>query len=138
LRLPAWAGYALFSGGYFLLGRVGYTLLDPATRVACWWPPNGLYLAALLLVPRRRWPLVVLAALPAAVLGSLLRGRSLDIALWFFAGNTAGTLLGAWLVQRHAGPRPLVSSVRGVFAITVLPALSAAPPRACPDRSARR
>jgi PAS domain S-box-containing protein len=126
LPLPAWAGYALFSVGYFLLGRAGYLLLDPATHVAVWWPPNGLYLAALLLVPRRRWPLVVLAALPAAVAGSLLRGRSLDLALWFFAGNSAGTLLGAWLVQRHAGPRPSVSTVRGAFAVTALPAAAAA------------
>jgi PAS domain S-box-containing protein len=126
LRVPAWAGYALFSGGYFLLGRLGYLLLDPATRVAYWWPPNGLYLAALLLVPLRRWPLVVLAALPAAVAGSLLRGRSLELSLWFFAGNSAGTLLGAWLVLRHAGPRPSVSTVRGAFAITALPAAAAA------------
>ena len=125
-RLPPWAGYALLGGGYFVLAELGYLLLDPESGVAVWWPPSGLYLAALILAPRRRWPRVVAAMLPAALLASLLRGRTPALAAWFFAGNTLEALAGAWLVLRAAGPRPSASTVRGAFALASLPAVAAA------------
>ncbi|HSN92739.1 MAG TPA: MASE1 domain-containing protein [Anaeromyxobacteraceae bacterium] len=125
LRLPPWAAYPLLAAGYFLFARLGYLLLDPDTRIAVWWPPSGLYLAALLLLPRRRWPLAVAAILPAAVIGSLLRGRTPSLALWFFSGNTLEAVAGAWLVLRLGGPRPSPSTVRGALALATLPALAA-------------
>ncbi len=125
-RLPPWAGYALLAGGYFVLAELGYLLLDPESGVAVWWPPSGLYLAALILAPRRRWPLVVAAMFPAALLASVLRGRTPGLAAWFFAGNTLEALAGAWLVLRAAGPRPSAFTVRGAFALASLPALAAA------------
>jgi PAS domain S-box-containing protein len=100
-------------------------MLDPASRIAVWWPPSGLYLAALLLLPRRRWPLAAAAILPAAVLGSLLSGRPAGLALWFFLGNTLEAAAGAWLVARSTGPGPSPSTVRGAVALTLLPPLAA-------------
>lgn len=109
-----------------MLARVGYLLLDPASGLAVFWPPAGLYLAALVIEPRRRWPGIVAAVLPAAVLGSVLAGRSLEVALWLFAGNTVEAIMGASLVVRLGGPRPGVSSVREALALVALPAAAGA------------
>jgi integral membrane sensor domain MASE1 len=49
----------LFAVAFFALGRVGYLLVDHPGGSALFWPPNGLFLAALLLAPRRRWPLLI-------------------------------------------------------------------------------
>jgi PAS domain S-box-containing protein len=93
--------------------------------MAVLWPPSGLLLAALLLAPRRRWAHVVLAALPAAVLASVLRGRAPPLALGYFAGNALEAVAGAWLVLRFAGPRPSPATVRGALALATLPAAAA-------------
>ena len=125
-RLPAWAPYAILACGHLLLAQLGYLLVDPETGVAAWWPPSGLYLAALILAPRRRWIGVVGAMLPAALLGSALGGRSPGVGAGFFAGNTLVALASAALVLRAAGLRPSASTVRGAFALAVAPALAAA------------
>jgi PAS domain S-box-containing protein len=103
---------------------VGYLLLDPKSRMALWWPPAGLYVAALLLVEPRRWKWLVAAGLPASVLGSLLAGRTPGLALALFAGNTVQALAAAWLVRRLAGPRASPSTVGGALALMLLPPLA--------------
>ncbi len=123
-RLPPGTGYLALAAGYFLLAQLGFQLVDPGTGMAAWWPPNGLYLAALLLVPARRWPLVILSAALPALLASVLHGRTPALSAVFFAGNSLEALAGAWLVRRFAGRESAVSTVRGALALTVLPALA--------------
>ena len=113
------AGFAV---AYFLLGRLGYLLVDHPGGSAVFWPPNGLYLAALLLAPRRRWPAYLAAALVASTTSSLIYGRPLGVALGYFAGNTAEVLSGAWLAPLVAGGRPRTGSVRGLAALVLVPA----------------
>jgi len=92
--------------------------------MALWWPPAGLYLATLLLLPARRWPWIVAAGLAASLAGSLLAGRPPGLALALYAGNTVEVLAAAWLVRRLAGPRPSPATVRGAIALVLLPALA--------------
>jgi PAS domain S-box-containing protein len=125
-RIPAWAGYASFAAAYLVFAAAGHLLLDHASGMAVWWPPTGLYMAALLLAGPGRWPAVVAVALPASLAACSLDGRPLGVGLSLFAGNTAEAIAGAWLVRRFGGPRPTVSTVRGALAITILPALAGA------------
>ncbi len=118
--MPAWAGYASFALAYLVTAVAGNLLLDHATEMAVWWPPAGLYLAALLIAPSRTVVIMALA-LPASLAASFLDGQSLAFGASLFAGNTAQAVLGAWLVRRFAAPQATVSTIRGAVAITVLP-----------------
>src|SRR6187401_1099429 len=53
---------------YFLGSLLGLSLPFPGTEISVYWPPNAILLAALLATPRRRWPVYLLAVLPAHVL----------------------------------------------------------------------
>src|SRR5262245_25376500 len=53
------------SAGYYLGCLLGLMLRLPPATPSVLWPPNAFLTAILLLVPPRRWPLVLLAALPA-------------------------------------------------------------------------
>src|SRR6187551_3019133 len=50
---------------YFLGAQLGLQLRLPGATPSVLWPPNALLTSALLLVPRRHWPVMILAALPA-------------------------------------------------------------------------
>jgi len=71
--------------------------------IAIFWLPNGILLAALLLVPRRDWPLYLLAAVTAEIAADLPT-FTLAQALGFAAVNLFECLLAAWLLQRVARP----------------------------------
>jgi PAS domain S-box-containing protein len=121
--LPPASGWIALAAAYAALTGVGYLLLDPATGMALWWPPIGLLLATLLVLPPRRWPVAIAVVLPVAVGASLLRGRSPGMALWLIAGNLAEALAAVWVIRLVAGVRPLVSTVRGALAVGTVPAI---------------
>jgi PAS domain S-box-containing protein len=121
-RLPPWSGWAAFAAAYLALTGLGYLLVDPATNMAVWWPPIGLLLAALLVLPPRRWPLAIALGAPLAVGASLLRGRPPGLAVTLMAGNFAQAVVEAWVIRLVAGSPPRVSSVRGALAVGTIPA----------------
>src|SRR2546423_7308632 len=55
----------LVLAGYYLGSQLGFALTPPRHAIATFWPPNAILLAALLLVPRRMWWILILAVLPA-------------------------------------------------------------------------
>jgi diguanylate cyclase (GGDEF)-like protein len=71
--------------------------------ISIFWLPNGILLAALLLAPRRDWPLYLLAAVAAEIVADLPT-FTLAQALGFAAVNLFECLLAAWLLQRVARP----------------------------------
>ena len=83
---------------YFLGSLLGLSARFPSTQISAIWPPNAILLAVLLLVPRRRWWIYLLAALPAHILAQTLRDIPLQIVLINFAGNTGEALLGAMAI----------------------------------------
>ncbi len=122
-RLPPWSGWVAFAAAYLALTGLGYLLLDPSTRMAVVWPPIGLLLAALLLLPPRRWPTAVAIVIPLALGASVLRGRPPALALTLIAGNAAEALAGAWAIRLLAGSPPRVSTIRGALALGTVPAV---------------
>src|SRR6478736_6256259 len=51
--------------GYYVTAKIGYAFALQPDSVSTLWMPNSILLAGLLLVPRRYWWLILLAALPA-------------------------------------------------------------------------
>ena len=64
---------ALVFLGYYVGARLGLSLTYWPNPISALWPPNAILLAALLLLPTRRWPLAVAAALPAHLVDAALR-----------------------------------------------------------------
>src|SRR5205823_6934582 len=88
--------------GYFVAAEVGGVLSAPG-HFATFWPPSGVLLAALLLEEPRRWPVLLLAVLPANLAFDLLQGHPITVSLAYWAGNSLEALAGATLVRRYAG-----------------------------------
>ena len=89
--------------GYYLGAVLGVAASSMSEGIAIFWLPNGILLAALLLAPRREWPLYLLAAVAAEVAADLPT-FTLAQALGFAAVNLFECLLAAWLLQRVARP----------------------------------
>lgn len=89
--------------GYYLGAVLGVAASSMSEGIAIFWPPNGILLAALLLVPRRDWPLHLAMAVLAEIAADLPT-FTLAQALGFAAVNLFECLLAAWLLQRVARP----------------------------------
>lgn len=106
--------------GYYAGAQLGVAASTMSEGIAIFWLPNGILLAALLLVPRRYWPLHLLAAV-AAEIAADLPTFTLAQALGFAAINVFECLLAAYLLQRVARPFAL-DRLRhvGLFGLYVL------------------
>ncbi|HVR96423.1 MAG TPA: MASE1 domain-containing protein [Thermoanaerobaculia bacterium] len=109
-RLSAFQRTALVAGtvaaAYFLGSLLGLSFQFPGTQISAIWPPNAILLATLLVTPRHRWWIYLLAVLPAHFLAQGLMGIPFPIVLINFAGNVGDALLGALAVV-HLAEQPL-------------------------------
>src|SRR5215467_8989267 len=82
------AHLALLALSYYLAARLGFGFRFQGSQVGIIWPANALALAALVLTPRRRWWLVLIATAVAhtAALGTAVPVWRL---LWQIAANAA-------------------------------------------------
>jgi len=117
VALPGWAALALFAAAYMASAELGHRLTLQPRPFAAFWPPSGIFVAALLLSPGRRWPWIALAGAAASLASNLSRGTSPGLAAVFLCANLLEAITGAALVRRFAGGRPVLSSLRGVLAL---------------------
>ncbi|MBW8371663.1 MAG: diguanylate cyclase [Thiobacillus sp.] len=89
--------------GYYLGAVLGVAASSMSEGISIFWLPNGILLAALLMVPRRDWPLYLALAVLAEIAADLPT-FTLAQALGFAAVNLFECLLAAWLLQRVARP----------------------------------
>ncbi|HMI90921.1 MAG TPA: MASE1 domain-containing protein, partial [Polyangiales bacterium] len=112
-----------FGAAYFACAQAGRLLSAPGQTYISFWLPAGVYAAALLLVERRRWPGLLLAALVANLAFDLSHGTSLPVTLLFYLANTLQAVLGAWLMQRLVAERPTLGTLRELSGLIGLAAL---------------
>jgi len=113
-----WAlNLALVAAAYFCAARLGL-LLALVKGVTPFWPPTGIALVAFLILGRRVWPAVALAAFAVNVSIGIDPLASVAIA----AGNTLAPLLAATLLDR-VGFRLELDRARDAVAIVFLAAL---------------
>ena len=89
----------LVAVGYYLGGRIGFTLMFRPHPISALWAPNAILLAALLLTPARWWWVILAAVFPAHVLVELQAGVPLPLVLCWFLSNSAEALIGASLLR---------------------------------------
>ena len=97
--LPRWARLgagALALGGIYALGAMlPFWFLSSPDAGAAFFPSAGVTLAALVLTPRRTWPLWLAAVATAEMTVDLTHGQTVPMALGFAAANVVEPLLGA-------------------------------------------
>ena len=128
-----WPGPALFvvvAVAYGGLAQATVWLHAPAAFDPVFWPGAGLSLAALLLVPTRRWGWVLAAVAVAELTGNLAWGFAPVPSLWWVAANCLGPLAGAALLRRYGNPDGLLAPQHNlrsflVFGVLAGPSLTA-------------
>ena len=111
-----WKAALVVTALYFVGGRMGLAVPFTRGNVSPIWPPAGIALAAILLCGYRIWPAVAVGAFLVNVLTPIPAYTAAAIA----AGNTAGPLVGAWLLRRLAVRYPLMGHPRDVLGLIVL------------------
>jgi integral membrane sensor domain MASE1 len=81
--------------GYVLGAYAAFRLLAVSDLGAVFFPPAGLSLAALVLNPRRRWPMILVAVCVGEVFVDMQHGIGVSLALGGFALANAGEALAA-------------------------------------------
>ncbi len=109
------AGWAL---AYFAAHVIGVAFADPVRRVAAIWPASGIGVAALLSMPRRRWPVTLVVLGGVGFVTNVFLQHALAMSLGFLVANVAELFLGAWLVMRLCRRDVTFTHVDEVLALT--------------------
>lgn len=113
----------LLAAAYFAAAWVGLAFAIPPGNATSVWPSSGIALAAMLLLGKRVWPGVWLAALLA---NSMLTSVSLATAAAIATGNTFEALLATWLCRRLLPlPEAPFRRVRDAFLFAVVAGMAA-------------
>ncbi len=110
---------AILAVAYHLAARLGLKMAFLQMNTSPVWPPAGIALAALLILGYDLWPGISLGVL----LGSLLTGAPLRIALGMALGNTLEALAGAYCLQHFVGfhnPMDRIHDVVGLALVSIL------------------
>jgi two-component system sensor kinase FixL len=118
-RLEGLLPYVLVSVSYYVGARVGLALTPAPNPVSTLWPPNAILLAALLCTDRRKWPMILAAALPAHLIVELGGGIPMGMVLSWFVSNCAEALIGALFIHRAAGAGGELDNTRQLGAFVV-------------------
>jgi two-component system, LuxR family, sensor kinase FixL len=111
--------------GYYAGANLGFILRFPPSTPSVVWPPNSILTATLLVAPRRRWWIYLVAAFPAHLAAELAAGLSLPLVLALFVTNCGEALLAASCVRRFSDAPARLDTLRRVVIFVVGAALAA-------------
>ena len=118
----------LLTFGYLATAMGGLAISRQAGNIATLWPPNGMLVAALLLSPQRRWPLVLAAGALGSFAANLLNGQPVVAATSITVANQVEAFLAATIIRHQTGRRVLFrqsSDVAVLIAASITAALVA-------------
>ncbi len=104
---------AILAVVYHLAARLGLEMAFLQMNTSPVWPPAGIAMAALLIFGYKLWPGIFLGVL----LGSLLTGAQLNIALGIAFGNTLEALAVVYFLKRFIGFRNPIDRIRDVVGL---------------------
>jgi signal transduction histidine kinase/integral membrane sensor domain MASE1 len=104
----------LVAAGYYVGANIGFILRLPPATPSVVWPPNSVLTATLLLAPRRRWWIYLLAALPAHLAAALPALQPVSLAVVLFATNCSEALIAALCVRAFSDAAGRLDTLRRV------------------------
>src|SRR5712671_3653075 len=84
--------------GYYFTAKIGFAFALQPGSVSTLWMPNSILLAGLLLVPRRSWWIIVVAACPAHFASEIQSGVPTAMVLSWFISNSFQALFAAFFI----------------------------------------
>lgn len=108
------SGPILLGVAYFCCAVLALTLTSGGAGVATVWPPSGILLATLLLVPRRTIGRYLGAALVASWLANVVAGSGALVAAGYSAANMIEAIIATALLRRRGGCTVSFVDVQGV------------------------
>ncbi len=127
-------GPAVLGLAYFAFAMVSLLATRGTHGIAAIWPPSGILLATLLIVPRRAVWRFTVAALVASFAANLLAGSGLRISAGFTAANGLEAMVATLLLRRRTGQRVSFIDPAGLsafFVVSLIAALVSAGVAAC-------
>ncbi|HWE22385.1 MAG TPA: MASE1 domain-containing protein [Myxococcales bacterium] len=115
----------LVGAGYYAGANLGFILRFPPTTPSVVWPPNAILTATLLLAPRRRWRIYLIAAFAAHLAAEVPAGWPLPLVLFLFATNCSEALLAAFFVRAFSDAPARMDTLRRVVVFVAGAALLA-------------
>ena len=118
--------------GYYLGSLIGLQLRFPPATTSVLWPPNAVLTSALVLTPPRRWPLLLLAVLPAHVFIQLPTGWPVSLIAILFVTNCLEAVIGAGFMHLASDTPWRIDTLRGLVvffagAVAIGPLVSSFP-----------
>ena len=105
---------------YFAAARGSLLLLFQPEGIAAIWPPEGIFLSAILLTRRSVRPYLIGVLFLTDLLAESLAGTSLIVSVIYAAALTGSASLSAWLLIRFVGEPIAFRRVREVIGFLVL------------------
>ena len=113
--MPFWRIAVPFGVMMFLACELSRLYAAPFDSYVGFWLPSGVYMSALLLTETRRWPLLMLVALPATVASDVIHFNAFLLSIGYFLGNSLEVFTGAFLIRRFVSARPSLLNIREFF-----------------------
>src|SRR5262249_40371197 len=104
----------LVAVGYYVGANIGFILRLPPATPSVVWPPNSILTATLLLGPRRRWWIYLLAAFPAHLAAVSHAVAPFPLVLALFATNCSEALIAALYVRALSDAPARLDTLRRV------------------------
>ncbi len=105
---------------YFVTARLSLLLEFQPEGIAAIWPPEGIFLSALLLTRRGVRGYLAGTLYVADLAAERLAGTPLVVAALYALALTGNAVLSSWLLRRFLGGAPTFTKVREVFGFLVL------------------
>ena len=118
---PPWLHLALFYDAYVLAGGFGQGLaLIPGVSIT-FWPPAGIFIAALLLTQKYSWPWwIAVGCLAELTCNAIWFHNAIAFALIYFSANALVAVTAAGLISRFIGKPFRLETLEEVAAFVVL------------------
>jgi integral membrane sensor domain MASE1/GAF domain-containing protein/anti-sigma regulatory factor (Ser/Thr protein kinase) len=113
-RLAPLATVLAVGVAYAVGAQLSWTVFGAGSIGPAFFPPAGITIAALVLLPRRQWAAVLAACAVAEVAVDAAHGLSLALALGFAVANVVEPVVGASLLVRVGTPRPRLDTLSGL------------------------
>ncbi|MFN8028656.1 MAG: GAF domain-containing protein, partial [Acidimicrobiia bacterium] len=115
MKRPAVLTTVLVVGAAYAIGaQLSWTVFGSGSAGPAFFPPAGISLAALVLLPRRRWAAALAACGVAELAVDTAHGVAFWVALGFAAANVVEPFVGATLLARVGARRPRLDTLSGL------------------------